>query len=283
MSKIGLVLEGGAMRGLYTAGVLDVLMEKNMDFDLTMGVSAGACFGCNFMSKQIGRTLRYNIRFAKDPRYCSFREFLKTGDMYSAEFCYHTLPDELDIYDRETFYKNPNEFWVVTTNVVSGKPEYKRLEKMDYNDLEWMRASASMPLVSNIVEVDGKKMLDGGTSDPIPFEKAFELGCDKVVIVLTRPQGYVKKPESILGLSKLIYRKFPHFVRTIKNRHITYNRELSLINKLEREGKVYVIRPTEPIPCGRVEHNPDNLEAAYELGRKDMRTKFSGLVDFLKN
>lgn len=282
MGKIGLVLEGGAMRGLYTAGVLDVLMEKNIDTDLTIGVSAGACFGCNFISKQIGRTLRYNIKYAKDKRYCSIRSMIKTGDIYGAEFCYHTLPNELDVYDRDTFNKSKSEFYVVATNLVSGRPEYKRLAKMDDTDLEWMRASASMPLVSNIVRVEGYELLDGGTSDPIPVEKAFELGCDKCIVVLTRPEGYVKKPEPMLGFMKWFYRKYPAYYRTIEDRPRVYNHELELIDKLSEEGKIFVIRPSAPIPCGKVEHNPDNLQAAYELGRKDMRERLSGIAEFLK-
>lgn len=282
MGKTGLVLEGGAMRGLYTAGVLDVLMEKNIDFDMTIGVSAGACFGCNFMTKQIGRTLRYNIKYAKDKRYCSFTSFFKTGDIYGADFCYHKLPNELDIYDREAFYKNKSPFYVVATDVESGEAAYKQLAKMDDEDLEWMRASASMPLVSNIVEVEGRKLLDGGTADPIPVEQAMKMGYEKNLVVLTRPLGYVKKPESLLNLTKFIYRKYPKFIETVQNRHIVYNKELALLEELEKDGKAFVIRPSEPIPCGRIEHNPDNLQKAYELGRKDARNALKGLLDFLK-
>ena len=282
MGKTGLVLEGGAMRGLYTAGVLDVLMEKNIDFDMTIGVSAGACFGCNFMTKQIGRTLRYNIKYAKDKRYCSFTSFFKTGDIYGADFCYHKLPNELDIYDREAFYKNKSPFYVVATDVESGEAAYKQLEKMDDEDLEWMRASASMPLVSNIVEVEGRKLLDGGTADPIPVEQAMKMGYEKNLVVLTRPLGYVKKPESLLNLTKFIYRKYPKFIETVQNRHIVYNKELALLEELEKDGKAFVIRPSEPIPCGRIEHNPDNLQKAYELGRKDARNALKGVLDFLK-
>ena len=282
MGKTGLVLEGGAMRGLYTAGVLDVLMEKNIDFDMTIGVSAGACFGCNFMTKQIGRTLRYNIKYAKDKRYCSFTSFFKTGDIYGADFCYHKLPNELDIYDREAFYKNKSPFYVVATDVESGEAAYKQLAKMDDEDLEWMRASASMPLVSNIVEVEGRKLLDGGTADPIPVEQAMKMGYEKNLVVLTRPLGYVKKPESLLNLTKFIYRKYPKFIETVQNRHIVYNKELALLEELEKAGKAFVVRPSEPIPCGRIEHNPDNLQKAYELGRKDARNALKGLLDFLK-
>lgn len=282
MGKTGLVLEGGAMRGLYTAGVLDVLMEKNIDFDMTIGVSAGACFGCNFMTKQIGRTLRYNIKYAKDKRYCSFTSFFKTGDIYGADFCYHKLPNELDIYDREAFYKNKSPFYVVATDVESGEATYKQLAKMDDEDLEWMRASASMPLVSNIVEVEGRKLLDGGTADPIPVEQAMKMGYEKNLVVLTRPLGYVKKPEGLLNLTEFIYRKYPKFIETVQNRHIVYNKELALLEELEKDGKAFVIRPSEPIPCGRIEHNPDNLQKAYELGRKDARNALKGLLDFLK-
>ena len=146
--KTGLVMEGGAMRGLFTAGVIDVMMEKEIEFDGAIGVSAGAAFGCNYKSKQIGRALRYNINDCKDKRYCSMKSLITTGNLYGAEFCYHELPDKLDIFDCETFENNPMEFYLVCTDVLTGKPIYKKCEKADYDCLEWMRASASMPLAS---------------------------------------------------------------------------------------------------------------------------------------
>ena len=191
--KTGLVMEGGAMRGLFTAGVIDVMMEEEIEFDGAIGVSAGAAFGCNYKSKQIGRALRYNINYCKDKRYCSMKSLITTGNLYGAEFCYHELPDKLDIFDCETFENNPMEFYLVCTDVLTGKPVYKKCEKADYDCLEWMRASASMPLASKVVEIDGYKMLDGGVSDSVPLKYFESIGYDRNIVILTQPKSYRKK------------------------------------------------------------------------------------------
>lgn len=167
--KKGLVLEGGAMRGLFTAGVLDVLMEHDIWPDGVIGVSAGAAFGCNMKSKQLGRALRYNKNLVNDWRYSSLRSLLTTGDYFGGDYAYHYVPRHIDYFDVDTFSKNPMEFWVVCTNVDTGKAEYKRLTEVDYDSLEYIRASASMPIAARIVTVDGKKMLDGGIADSIPL------------------------------------------------------------------------------------------------------------------
>ena len=197
--KTGLVLEGGAMRGMFTAGVLDILMEHNIDVDGVIGVSAGATFGCNYKSKQIGRTIRYNMKYCNDPRYCSFRSLLKTGDLYGAEFCYHTLPEQLDLFDNETYEASPMEFYMVTTDVNTGEPVYYKCDKFDHEGLEWVRASASMPLVSRIVEVGGRQMLDGGISDSIPLQYFQSIGYNKNLVILTQPRDYVKKEKLPIG------------------------------------------------------------------------------------
>ena len=207
--KTGLVLEGGAMRGIFTAGVTDIMMENGIDFDGVIGVSAGAAFGCNYKSKQNGRAIRYNLKFCNDKRFCSVQSLIKTGDMFGAEFCYHELPSKHDIFDTKTFEENPQEFYVVCTDVITGKPVYKRLDKAEYNDLEWIRASASMPLASRIVEIDGYKLLDGGISDSIPLAYFQKIGYEKCVVILTQPKGYIKTPSKSIYAAKLMLRKYP--------------------------------------------------------------------------
>ena len=281
MAKNGLVLEGGAMRGIYTAGVIDVFLENGINFDLTIGVSAGACFGCNIKSKQQGRALRYNLRFCRDKRYCSFRELLKSGDIYGYEFCYHKIPEKLDAFDWETYRNDPSEFYVVATDLKTGKPVYKKLEKMDRGDMEWVRASASMPVVSNTVKIGNQRLLDGGIADSIPAEKALELGCDKAVVVLTRPSGYEKKQDPLLPVEKIRYKNYPKFIKALEGRMDMYNNELAAIERLEKEGRVFVIRPSEQPVASRIEHDPEKLLATYNLGHRDAEKLLPALKRFL--
>ena len=206
-NRTGLVLEGGAMRGMFTCGVIDVLMENDIWFEGACGISAGAVFGCNYKSRQIGRPIRYNKRFCKDPRYCSYRSLIKTGDLYGADFCYRELPDELDIFDRETFKNDPMEFYIGATDVKTGRCVYHKCTDGGEPDLKWMRASASMPIVSTPVEIEGSYYLDGGIADSIPYKFMESIGYDRNVIVLTQSKGYVQKQSS--SLMKLALRKYP--------------------------------------------------------------------------
>lgn len=280
--KTGLVLEGGAMRGMFTAGVLDVLMEHHIEVDGTIGVSAGATFGCNYKSKQIGRTIRYNMKYCKDPRYCSFRSLLKTGDLYGAEFCYHILPEQLDLFDNETYEASPMEFYMVTTDVNTGKPVYYKCDKFDHRGLEWVRASASMPLVSRIVEVDGMQMLDGGISDSIPLSYFQSIGYEKNLVVLTQPRDYKKSENKLLPLMKLKLKKYPNLLKTMQNRHLAYNQTLEYIRKEEQKGAVLVLSPRKTLPIGRIEHNPARLKAVYELGREAASERLEDIKKFLQ-
>ncbi len=279
--KKGLILEGGAMRGLFTAGVCDVFMENGIEFDGAVGVSAGAAFGCNLKSRQPGRALRYNLRFCRDKRYCSFRSLLKTGDMFGADFCYREIPQKLDIFDTDTFFKNPMEFYVVCTDIETGKPFYKKCETGKEPDLTYIRASASMPLAARIVEAEGKKFLDGGVSDSVPLKFFEELGYEKNVVVLTQPSGYIKGKNKALPLVKRKYKEYPKLIETMKNRHEMYNETMEYINKKEAEGEVFVIRPPEPLPVGRIEHNPEKLQAAYNIGRAEAEKRLGELLKFL--
>lgn len=280
--KTGLVLEGGAMRGIFTAGVTDIMMENGIDFDGIIGVSAGAAFGCNYKSKQNGRAIRYNLKFCNDKRFCSVQSLIKTGDMFGAEFCYHELPSKHDIFDTKTFEENPQEFYVVCTDVITGKPVYKRLDKAEYNDLEWIRASASMPLASRIVEIDGYKLLDGGISDSIPLAYFQKIGYEKCVVILTQPKGYIKTPSKSIYAAKLMLRKYPELLKTLENRPEVYNKQVKYIRNEEKKGNVFVIAPEEKLPVNRVEHDADKLRAVYEIGRKIGKNRLNDLKAFLE-
>lgn len=266
--KKGLILEGGAMRGMFTAGVLDVFMENGIDFDGAIGVSAGATFGCNFKSRQIGRAIRYNKRFSHNWRYCSIRSLIFTGDLYGAKFCYDTLPNKLDIYDLETYRKNPMEFWCVASDCVTGQPVYKKLETCDANDLTWMRASASMPLASSVVEVDGYKLLDGGMTDSIPLKYFEGLGYNRNVVVLTQPREFQKKPANLMGLMRVMLRKYPKLVDAMSRRHIVYNEETADVFAKADRGELFVICPAAPLGISRTEKDPNELQWVYEEGRR---------------
>lgn len=280
--KYGLVMEGGAMRGMFTAGVIDVLMENGIRFDCGIGVSAGACFGCNYKSKQNGRAIRYNLRFCRNKRYCSVQSLIKTGDMFGAEFCYHTIPDKLDLFDYDTFRNDPMEFFCVCTDILTGRPVYKKLKTADRNELEWMRASASMPLASRIVEIDGRKLLDGGISDSIPLRFMEKNGCDRNVVILTQPRDYTKKASKSMTLIKLFYMKYPALINCYKNRPKMYNEQLQYVRRSEKDGRAFVISPPCPLPIGHVEHDHDKLLEVYRIGRKTALSRLDDMLEFME-
>lgn len=277
----GLILEGGAMRGLFTAGVLDVFMENGIEFDGMIGVSAGACFGCNYKSKQAGRTLRYNKKYCRDKRYCSLRSLVFTGDMYGADFCYYKIPNELDIFDNDAFMKNPTEFYLVCTDLENGKPVYKKMSSLEGKNVEWIRASASMPLAAKIVEIEGKKLLDGGIGDSVPVKYFEKIGYDRNVVVLTQPEGYVKKPNKIMPIVKRVYKKYPRFIKAMQNRHNEYNKTTEYISKCEKEGNLFVIRPEAALPVKHVTHDPEIIQRLYELGRNTAEQRLEKVKEYL--
>ncbi len=279
--KYGLVMEGGAMRGMFTAGVIDVFMENGIELDGAVGVSAGGAFGCNYKSHQPRRVIRYNTRFCRDKRYCSMWSFLRTGDIFGANFCYHEIPEKLDIFDTETFRNSPMEFYVVCTDVETGKPVYHRMTKIDYDELEWMRASASMPVVSRIVEVGGKKLLDGGISDSIPLKFMEKAGYNKNVVILTQPRGFVKPPSSMARRFRPLLRKYPNLINAMNNRHKMYNAQLKYIRYEEQAGKALVIAPPEKLPVGHIEHNPDVLREVYRIGRNTANKYIDNVKTFI--
>lgn len=277
----GLVLEGGGFRGMYTAGVIDVFMENGIDFDHTIGVSAGAAFGCNIKSKQIGRVIRYNKRFCNDKRYSSLKSLLKTGDLYNKDFAYGVVPKILDPWDEKTFQENPMRFTVVCTDIHTGLPVYHDLNKGQDEDIEWIRASSSIPLVSNPVKIDGYELLDGGVSDSIPVEWMLKQGYEKNVVVLTRDMTYQKEPMKFMRFISYRLKKYPKLIETMQNRYIRYNKTLEKIKELEEQGRIFVIRPSSPIQCDMIEKNPDHLQAIYDMGRKDALDQLDNLKQYL--
>lgn len=280
--KKGLVLEGGAMRGLFTAGVLDVMMEHGLTVDGIIGVSAGAAFGCSYKSGQMGRTLRYNLKYARDKRYCSLYSLLRTGDLYGAEFCYHTLPETLDVFDNEAFTKNPMEFYLVCTDVNTGKPVYHKCETADWNTMEWFRASASLPLVSRIVEIDGYQLLDGGISDSIPLRFFESLGYEKNIVILTQPENYRKSPNAMFPLMKRVLKNYPNMIEAMKNRHEMYNAAVEDIQNRKQDNNLLVIQPEEALPIKRIEHNPKVLQKVYDIGRATALKQLDAIKQFLE-
>ena len=279
--KNGLVLEGGGLRALFSAGVTDVMMENQIRFDGLVGVSAGATFGCNYKSGQIGRALRYNITFKDDPRYMSWRSLLKTGDLVGAEFSYHVLPTQLDIFDNEAFCRNPMEFHIVCTDVETGKPVYKRLDTMDGAGLDWIRASASMPIVSRPVPLEGKKLLDGGIVDSIPLEYFQRLGFGRNIVVLTQPKGFFKKRTKLMPLFQLTMRRYPAIIEAMGRRHLMYNRQLCYLAEEESKGNVLLIYPEDTLPIGRTELNEEKMRRVYQMGRKAAENNLLKIKDFL--
>ena len=279
--KSCLVLEGGAKRGIYTAGVLDVLLENNILTDGVIGVSAGAIHGCSYVAKQLGRSIRYNLKYNDDYRFMSFKSLIKTGNMVDTNFAYHELPEKLDPFDHQAFENSNIKFYATCTNVQTGKAEHILCPNLKEHYIDYLRASASMPLVSQIVYLDGKPYLDGGISDSIPLKAAFDLGYNKNIVVLTRPQGYIKKPFSMLWLAKIFYKKFPQFINTLKNRHNEYNQTLEYIKNLENPGRILVIRPSKYNKISRMETDIKKIKQMYELGRNDALRSIKDIINFL--
>jgi predicted patatin/cPLA2 family phospholipase len=278
----GLVMEGGAMRGMFTCGVIDVLMENGIDFDGAVGVSAGATFGINIKSKQIGRPLRYNKKYCKDKRYHSFWSLITTGDIYNVPFCYDELPYKLDKWDIETFQKNPMEFYCVATDVNTGAPVYHKCTDGEKYDITWIQASASMPLVSRPVQIDGGIYLDGGTSDSIPLKFMEDKGYDRILVIETQPGDYMKGPQKFMGLIKKVYGKYPDMVHAMETRHLMYNAEKSYIRDREKSGEVLVIRPLEPLNISPIEKDEKELDRVYNLGREAGLEKLSEIKKYFE-
>lgn len=268
------------MRGIYTAGVIDKLLDEKIKVDAVIGVSAGALFGANYVSHQKGRTLRYNLNYCDHKDYMGFSSLLRTGNIMNKEFCFNKLINELDPFDYDTFDKSKIKFYATVTNVETGKAEYIEI-KDSKNEMEYLRASGSMPALSKIVKINGKKYLDGGVGDSIPVKKAQEMGYDKIIVVTTQPKDYIKKPYKMLPFN-IIYRKNRNFKNTLKNRHIHYNQTTEYIKDQEDKGKIFVIRPSKKIKISKLEKNREIIKAQYNLGYKDTKKQIENLNNYLK-
>lgn len=280
MNKSALVLEGGGMRGAYTAGVLDYLMEKGVSFDSIYGVSAGALTGANFKAGQVGRGLRTFAAYLHDERYAGPQHLLKTGDWFNIDFSYNKIPNELDPADYDTFNASPVNFYSVVSNVETGKAEYIRITDLK-QQMDLVRASATLPLLSNIVEIDGKKYLDGGSCDSIPLKKSMADGHSKNLVVLTQHRGFTKKPSANRYACRLMYKKYPNYVKAMDNRHSMYNRQLKLVYEMEKQGKAFVIQPAAKVEVSRLEKNPARLVELYHQGKMDAASCYERLVEYL--
>lgn len=280
--KTGLVLEGGGLRDLFTAAILDVMMDHELHFDGIIGVSAGATFGCNYKSHQRGRSLRYNKAYAHDWRYCSLRSLITTGDLVGAEFAYHTLPTELDPFDNEAYRADPTQFCVVCTDAHTGEPVYHHVPTFDREGLEWLRASASLPIVSRPVSIGGRLLLDGGISDSIPLRHWQQEGYERNVVILTQPAGFVKKPTSILPLFRIFCRRYPAIISAMACRHEMYNAQLDYLRSEAAKGQTLVLCPDVPITIGRTEMNPDKMQAVYDQGLAYARANIHRILAFMR-
>lgn len=281
--KTGLVLEGGAMRGLFTCGIIDVMMEHSLVPDGLIGVSAGAAFGCNYKSRQPGRAIRYNKRFARDPRYSGLRSLFTSGDYFNAEFAYHAVPTVYDIFDNDAFNANPMAFVVVCTDIETGLPVYQRLDRSDADAYDWIRASASMPLLSRPVALDGHRLLDGGIADSIPLQQFERMGYRRNIVILTQPLGYRKQHSRLMPLMRLGLRKYPQLVDAMDRRHLMYNAQLDYVSEAEHAGRCLVIRPETTLPIGHVCHDAERMQRIYDIGRAMGEQRLSAIQQFLSS
>ena len=283
MYNAGLVLEGGSMRGVYTAGVVDAFLDNDIEFSSVYGVSAGACHGASLVSKQRGRAFRVNVDYIDDKNYCSIYSLIKTGNLFGADMLFNKIPNELDIYDHAAFEEYKGKFFVVVTNVESGNAEYIQMTpEFMRNRMEYMQATCSMPLVACIVETDGCLYMDGCISDSIPIRHAEDAGYSKNVVVRTRVRGYQKEANKAMPLIKMRYRKYPAFVNGCATRHIRYNETLEYIDAEEKAGRVFVIAPTKDCGVGSVCKDRQKLEAFYEIGYQDAAHRMDELLKFLE-
>ena len=276
MIKAGLVVEGGGMRGVYSSGVLDFFIEKDLFFENNYGVSAGACHLCSYLAKQYKRAFRVNVDYLNDKRYCSVHSLLKTGNLFGAEMLYDIIPNELDLFDYDTYNKNESNFYVVITDINTGKPEYVKIGDLK-KDIIYVRASSSLPLLAQNVKINDKEYLDGGIYDSIPIKKSIADGNKKNVVILTRDSTYRKGKNSLMPIIKLKYKKYPNFVKSMADRYIVYNEILDFIKELEDNGDVFVIRPKKPVNIGRTEKNREKLEALYN----DAKDCYEELLKYL--
>lgn len=279
-NKIGLVLEGGGHRGIYTAGILDTFAENKISFDGIMGVSAGCVHGASFLSGQIGRSIRYTTKYCDNSNYMGIGSLITTGNFFNEKFCYYDLPETLDPFDNDSFDKNQTQFFAVCTDVKTGSAIYHECETLKGEKIKWLQASASMPLVSKIIKIEDNLLLDGGIADSIPIKKMQELGFEKNIVILTQEAGYRKNPNSLLPIIKLVYKKYPKLIEAIENRHIIYNQQLEFLEEQEKLGNVIIIRPSEKPTASRTEKDKEKILETYNLGKKDALSIIKNIIEY---
>lgn len=281
MYEAGLILEGGGMKGIYTAGVLDFFLDKGIVFSSIYGVSAGACHMCSYLSGQRGRARDVCVDYLDTRRYCSLESLMTTGDLFNVDICYSLIPNYLYPYDHEAFQQYEGKAYSVATDIVTGRPEYFRIRDLKV-DIVKIRASASMPLVSRNVKIGNRLYLDGGISDSIPLRQSVLNGNQKNVVVMTKEVGYVRKPSRQLGLIKARYARYPKVYQLMAERHINYNEQLEYISLQQQEGRAFVIRPKTASSVGRVEKDPDKLYALYQQGYDEAAECYEELLEYLE-
>lgn len=283
MYQAGLILEGGGMKGVYTAGVIDFFLDKGIEFSSVYGVSAGACSMASYLSKQRGRARAVCVDYVGERRYCSLESLLTTGDLFNVEMNYHLVPEKLNPFDYETFGKYTGKAYSVATDIVSGRPVYFRVRDMK-KDIMKIRASASLPLVSRNVKIGSGLYLDGGLSDSLPIQRSVMDGNRKNVVVMTKENGYVKKRTKrlMLFLAGIKYWRYPKVVEMMARRYRHYNEQAAYIERLRRSGKVFVIRPKKFYGVGRLEQDKKKLNQLYRQGYRDAAASYQKLMEFLE-
>lgn len=282
MNNYGLILEGGGMRGAYTAGVLDFFLDKDIEFKSCYGVSKGTVNALNYLSKQRGRSLHIDIDYLKDRDYASMYNLFTTGNYFGTKMCYDTIPNKLNPYDYETLKKYKGKFYAVVTNCKTGKAEY--IDYLEKNaNINIIRASCSLPMMAEMVKLGNDLYLDGGISDSIPIRQSVKNGNNKNVVILTRDITYRKKPNELMPLMKIKYKKYPNLIKAMEERHINYNRTLEYIENQEREGNIFVIRPKEPVKVARIEKDREKLKQLYNIGYNDAKKSYENLKIFMND
>lgn len=275
------VLEGGSMRGQFTAGILDFFMENKLWAERVVGTSAGALCGYNYVAGDIGRTCYLNTKYCDDWRYLSLKSFARTGNAYGVEFSFDEIPNTLEPFDYDAFRQSPVALTTVASNLETGEADYFTFGDPKDN-IEYLAASASVPLLSKIVEIDGKKLLDGGACDSVPLLYSILSGAEKHLVVLTQDETYVKPPNKLMTLIRQVYSDYPYFCERLQNRHIDYNRMYRLLPRLHEAGCIYVLRPQEPVTISNMEKDPEKLLDLYEKGYREAVRNYEAVLDYLE-
>lgn len=281
LSSVGLVLEGGGLRGMFTNGILDVFMKNGIRFDAVVGVSAGVLFGCNYKSNQPGRALRYNLRYKDNIEYMSWKSLIKTGNYVNERFSYHLLPYMLDPFDFNEFKKNPMKFYAVCTDIERGCSVYHEIDDANGIGMRWMQASASMPVFAKPVEIDGRYYLDGGITDSIPLKFIQEKGFKKNIVILTQPADFRKKKAHVGLIMKLLLNRYPMVAELMARRHVMYNNELDYIHSELKKGDTFLICPDEKLDIGRLSMKEDKILRVYEAWVEKAQQFLPQIKDFI--